>query len=138
MRGSTTLPLAAFRSQLSHAVARRGAGGGGAPRAPPRYYLINSPPLVYSASRYDDIKFLNFSERAATFTYSLILLIELIKIDGRQQRLDVNKQTLKDPSRSRLITACGTQEKSRTEIMNITYRETLVLLIGVHLHTEIK
>lgn len=37
-------------------------------------------PLLYSVSRYDDgrqvdddVKFLNFSERTATFTYSLIL-----------------------------------------------------------------
>lgn len=57
---------------------RRGRGrvgrGRGAGPAPPPYYLINSPPLVYSASRYDDdVKFLNFSKRAATFTYSLIL-----------------------------------------------------------------
>lgn len=38
----------------------RGAGGGArgargrAPSAPPRYYLINSPPLVYSVSRYEE------------------------------------------------------------------------------------
>lgn len=56
---------------------RRGVPGGkgDALRSPPQYYLINLPPLVYSVSRYDDgdVKFLNFSEKAATFTYSLIL-----------------------------------------------------------------
>ncbi|CAG4968648.1 unnamed protein product [Colias eurytheme] len=55
--GSTTLPLAAIRLRLKHAVARGGEGSGegvSRPRASP-YYLINSPPLVYSASRhYDD------------------------------------------------------------------------------------
>lgn len=57
----------------------------------------------------------------------------------RQQRLDDNKQTLKDSSRSWLITTLQYgRSKSLLKIMSNTYQETLVTLIGVHLHTEVK